>query len=604
MKTIRINLYTSIAILFAMLFSVTNSFAQVPGGGTSGTGGPGGPGCSIPSFTTGTYSTQLTSNITNACAPSTITLNAYASLQFTNMPIHGGVFRHVLTLYKQISVGGGYTPVGTINCSQVVLNSNTSGAISTGNTITTFVVNTSGTYYITAVLQYSCNNGGTWYNVGATQGSNTTTVTINQSNNNANFNLGGATHANLTSPAPTVYNCPTNMILNAINTGNVASYSIKLEIGKWTFNGTSWVFTLAPINTTTTPINTLQGALQTVLPANISLPIPAIDLYSWNGGFFKPLILGYAGDLRVTYQINSATVGTCISGSKTMVQVFNLPDVAFYKAYKSNTLCTPANNEKDLVTVLPISTLMPTTKQLLCPLEGWQGPNSAGISSIDIVASDSWELLVYEVNSGSGINRFDRKFSAPNVYRATGTGDFSQNTRFNDLSQDFVSTLPPFYCVSGTSTSPAQFNNEYFYDFYAFAKLNNTLNDFSSRTWCTDLTVNKAGCKVQKLGYFRVVGTANSQTWKKENEDLIIDELTEDIFVYPNPTNGIINIEFGELSNNSSLIVYDFNGKIIMNIQNIKSLKRQIDLSKFSNGLYHCILNTGLKTKSFNIIKN
>jgi hypothetical protein len=61
------------------------------------------------------------------------------------------------------------------------------------------------------------------------------------------------------------------------------------------------------------------------------------------------------------------------------------------------------------------------------------------------------------------------------------------------------------------------------------------------------------------------------------------EDLLDNVSIYPNPSNGIINIEFTN-NQNSGLIIRDAFGKVVLK-KNISSTS-SIDLTSFSKGLY------------------
>jgi hypothetical protein len=61
------------------------------------------------------------------------------------------------------------------------------------------------------------------------------------------------------------------------------------------------------------------------------------------------------------------------------------------------------------------------------------------------------------------------------------------------------------------------------------------------------------------------------------------ENLLDNVSIYPNPSNGIINIEFTN-NQNSGLIIRDAFGKVVLK-KNISSTS-SIDLTSFSKGLY------------------
>ncbi|MEJ6681321.1 MAG: T9SS type A sorting domain-containing protein, partial [Flavobacteriales bacterium] len=67
--------------------------------------------------------------------------------------------------------------------------------------------------------------------------------------------------------------------------------------------------------------------------------------------------------------------------------------------------------------------------------------------------------------------------------------------------------------------------------------------------------------------------------------DLSIEELiVEAINVYPNPTNGLINIKLSDEFYKSDIQLIDINGKIIASWQSFTN--SQLDLSDFAQGVY------------------
>lgn len=72
-----------------------------------------------------------------------------------------------------------------------------------------------------------------------------------------------------------------------------------------------------------------------------------------------------------------------------------------------------------------------------------------------------------------------------------------------------------------------------------------------------------------------------------ENQLGLDDYIDQNIKIYPNPSNGIINIEFGDQINSSfSVNIYSTLGKLITSIENINSPIIEIETDYFQNGLY------------------
>ena len=75
-----------------------------------------------------------------------------------------------------------------------------------------------------------------------------------------------------------------------------------------------------------------------------------------------------------------------------------------------------------------------------------------------------------------------------------------------------------------------------------------------------------------------------------------------EIVIYPNPTNGIVNIELGEL-NDVSIQVLDLNGKLMYEHYNITTPVHQFNLSG-SDGVYFINIGTDGKYQRYKLVKN
>lgn len=76
--------------------------------------------------------------------------------------------------------------------------------------------------------------------------------------------------------------------------------------------------------------------------------------------------------------------------------------------------------------------------------------------------------------------------------------------------------------------------------------------------------------------------------------------VTNNLLVYPNPSNGVINIQYPKIK---SIVVIDATGKIVKQIININNNIQQINLSGLSKGIYYLrILGETNKYESKKII--
>ena len=66
----------------------------------------------------------------------------------------------------------------------------------------------------------------------------------------------------------------------------------------------------------------------------------------------------------------------------------------------------------------------------------------------------------------------------------------------------------------------------------------------------------------------------------------IIDFVSNDWSVYPNPSNGLFYIQLNNIDDNSTIEVYNQSGKLVKTVKNINSTILEVDLSSYSVGLY------------------
>ena len=76
-----------------------------------------------------------------------------------------------------------------------------------------------------------------------------------------------------------------------------------------------------------------------------------------------------------------------------------------------------------------------------------------------------------------------------------------------------------------------------------------------------------------------------------------------DLLVYPNPANSIVTIDipFGQDLN---LKVYDMNGRMVIHEYNLASDRLTLDVSKLNQGFYLFVLNDGLRTTRYKLVKD
>ena len=91
-----------------------------------------------------------------------------------------------------------------------------------------------------------------------------------------------------------------------------------------------------------------------------------------------------------------------------------------------------------------------------------------------------------------------------------------------------------------------------------------------------------------------------------DDSDFFEDVVSEQRFrIYPNPTHGLLKIDFQNISNNDRIRieVYDLRGSVIKTIPQAQ-ITNTIDLSSEPNGVYLFLIMYGTEHKSWKIIKN
>jgi hypothetical protein len=230
--------------------------------------------------------------------------------------------------------------------------------------------NGTGTYYVTATLQYFCTAGNDYKGYWTGLNSNTANLSVFDNNNQNNFNLNGINQGSSVAGAINVldpFNYTINM--NGIITNGITNYKIIVEKG--TISQQNYQFTASASQTSAV-------VTSTSVPASINLT-----------SLFGTFLQDYQSwALRVSLVVTGNNSNSCNSGIFTKSQLFYFIDKTAGINYTMNRgydqTCNSSGllNDKPIVTTLPISTSSPLGFTTLCPTVGWQGAKSCGISSI------------------------------------------------------------------------------------------------------------------------------------------------------------------------------------------------------------------------------
>lgn len=81
------------------------------------------------------------------------------------------------------------------------------------------------------------------------------------------------------------------------------------------------------------------------------------------------------------------------------------------------------------------------------------------------------------------------------------------------------------------------------------------------------------------------------------------DYTKTNISIYPNPTNNIINVNLGELTNSANYALYSINGKMIGVDKAVYNNNFTVDLTNVATGVYILKIKSDNSVNTFKIIK-
>ena len=186
----------------------------------------------------------------------------------------------------------------------------------------------------------------------------------------------------------------------------------------------------------------------------------------------------------------------------------------------------------------------------------------------------NWDLAYVEYSTNLG--------ATWSVLGTMGTGWYNSDRTPTTTGSDCNE------CVGAQWTGTNTTFNTYSYGLTAIGSETNVIFRI---VFISDGSVNQLGVKVDD---FVINGVLSAQSFEANQ-----------VAVFPNPSNGIFNIAFGNLSPNK-IEVYDISGKLILIKNNIEVANNQtnIDLSNTSDGVYFVKISTENNTITKRIIKN
>lgn len=208
-----------------------------------------------------------------------------------------------------------------------------------------------------------------------------------------------------------------------------------------------------------------------------------------------------------------------------------------------------------------------------------------------------------------------RRNSATSVHNSLVTGwqkgvsiegSAAQDNITGDTSNFMNNSLINF--ASGTAKVTASAS---FYASFFTADGNDTTTTISNVNW-----VNAFPTSINSTPDFRLNASSTVATGAGFNTSIFtggflsaneIEEKSIDLTVYPNPTNGMVNVAIASTENTNAVInVIDLTGKTVLSFNrtiNAGSNKVEIDLSSLNNGIYFIATTANNSTTTSKVIK-
>ena len=211
---------------------------------------------------------------------------------------------------------------------------------------------------------------------------------------------------------------------------------------------------------------------------------------------------------------------------------------------------------------------------------------------------------VSAAEAAAGINYGWRCYEANAPYNTNGCGDVSTYTFPIDgysHTDDglFKCSITGGYRYRGLEYSG--FEGWYFFADYCSQEIGYLVYDDTTDTWTKTLNLfsgNWSAFGEAYNGELYISDLSSGNIYKITDTTLSIGEdLSSNISIYPNPSETIVNINFGTTSNENidvTISIYDIQGHLVKSIQRNNHIIQQINTSDLSTGIY--ILKIGSKT--------
>ena len=372
---------------------------------------------------------------------------------------------------------------------------------------------------------------------------------------------------------------------------------------------------LVSINNPTTGVG-CNGEINPVIEIKNggSSPVTSVAVnYTIDG---SPFVYNWSGNIASNQnQLINLPTSTTTRGAHTLS--FNITTVG--DAYIDNNLSSTSFYSNDSGTIATVNTFTNSTDELIVIQDGCSGW-TRGNRTIDALqtSGNTAYLTNLSGNYADGVRSYlvSQCYNLSNVaspqisfkmaYDLEENWDvayveystnFGQNWSvlgslgtgwYNSDRTSATSGTDCFECVGAQWTGTNTTFNTYSYGLTSLATETNVIFRI---VFISDASVNQLGVKIDD---FVINGVLSNQSFEANQ-----------VAVFPNPSNGIFNIAFGNLNPNK-IEVYDISGKLILQKNNLEVTNNQtnINLSTTSDGVYFVKISTENNTITKRIIKN
>ena len=322
------------------------------------------------------------------------------------------------------------------------------------------------------------------------------------------------------------------------------------------------------------------------IPSNYNKNFPATDK-----GPLDPLFIDNNSDFRIISTSLCKDNGMTLSVLHSDIDGIARPDGFFdIGTYEYSGISDPAKPDPSITNITGTGFTI-----------SWTAVN--GATNYDVLANEFPVLKDLTTTTAivTGLNNCTN-YSVKVVAKTNSIGSYSVSTPISKATDlDITKSMVGKY-TGNSYTVNAKNKIEFLPGFtynssYPTYKANGDFNKYEYATLSASLS---PGCSVYKSAKFSE-NESPKELQNSEQKGVSNNTMSDRFSVYPNPTNGILNLELGV--DNATIQIYNVYGSIIVTKQ-VNSQKSDISLGNLPAGTYFIKVSTNKGTHQTTIIKN